>query len=118
VAAASFVLLVLVVPLAAGLVWEHQRNTSIRQFVAFTRDVAVEQEWRTYDEGRRSCATAEVLRIKQNSVIRELRRREVRFHDPRFRLADADGKPILPNAPVDCAAVIPRPTTPRPTEPG
>lgn len=71
-------------------------------------------DWVAYDAQLAMCRRIQVVRDKQNFVIRELRRRESRFHDHRFSFVDEQGREILPTAPVNCKRVISPPTQPRP----
>jgi len=107
--------LVGILPLFA-YVYFTDRNAQERlhQQVAAADLHALAGEWRQYDEGVAACERAEVVRDNQNAVINELRRRESRFNDPRFRLVDDEGNQILPNAPVNCKKVVSPPAQPRP----
>ena len=100
----AFVILVIVIPVAAGIGWaEHQRTTDLQKVERHNRIHAALDDWQLYDAQVASCERVNSIRRRQNVVVGWLA-----THDPGF--------PLEPQKVVVCTDVIKEPTMPRPTK--
>ena len=105
IANVSFLLLVIVIPVAFGIGWsEHQRTSDIQRLQRAQAFSSVLDDWQIYDGLLAACRRGNVIRRKQNAVI-EVLHEQFGFTIPKTRIPD-------------CLESVPMPTVPRPKTTG
>jgi hypothetical protein len=97
-----FAVLVVLIPVAFGIGWaEHLRTAGIqrvqREYIA--KEAIL--DWNVYDASLRACQDSNVIRRKQNRVIRQLHTNGLVLDVPQT---------LIP----DCTLLVPEPNFPRP----
>jgi len=95
----SFVILVIMLPLWAGMAWMQHQHTVLQ---GESERHQVLDDWRLYDNAIASCARVNSLRERQNTVVAWIGKQDSDF-------------PLRAEKIVVCTNVILKPSTPRPT---